>query len=154
MTNWWNDILEITVSNIANPLDPPSTRVPTPIYQNITETIIPPHLLVEIEDKLVDINTPYTITWDLFASHPYQYRVNVSNLVLGINRTEIKQTLDTGTWVSGQNITVSAPIQAQNNGTFFYTLEANDEYGNLFQDTVRVAVLNFTYYAPILLWYS
>ncbi|KKN95730.1 hypothetical protein LCGC14_0175990 [marine sediment metagenome] len=137
-SNWWSNILTIDVSNVANPLTPPTSRTPPTVTVN--ETIFAPHFKISPEDKLSDINTLYNVSWQLFASHPYKYRVNVTNNILG------RLTIDTGSWVDGQIFTYFAPIQAQGNGTYYYTLEANDDYGNYFQDTIRVAVLNVTRY--------
>ena len=146
-SNWWNDILTINVSNSANPLDPPSLRIPPNVIVNETiiiiianETVFPPHLRISPEDKLSDINTQYTVDWQLFGTHPYQFRVNVTNNILGTI------VLDQGIWVDGQIFGYISPPQAMNNGTFYYTIEASDIYGNTFQDTIRVAVLNITYY--------
>lgn len=144
-SNWWNDILTIDVSNTANPLDPPTLRIPPSVIVNETiiianETVFPPHLKISPEDKLSDIDTLYTVDWQLFASHPYQFRVNVTNNILG------DLVLDQGIWVDGQNFSYISPPQAMNNGTFYYTIEASDDYGNYFQDTIRVVVLNVTKY--------
>lgn len=139
---YWTSIVNITINDNV----PVATIVPRVGYnetstvtktETITEAIevIAPFVSIPPRDAYYESNTPYNITWKLEGSHSGNYRVDVIY-------NKQAYSLLSGKWFDGQLITVNSIPKTEIEAVYNYILEADNEMGLHYTDTVSISVVN------------